>query len=107
MRSVSGHDHSGPTLEKARARGNADDAGRFPADATRTALPTASPRKEVSMIVEYNGRDFSLIEPMPSDSPSNRLGLLGVRKRRIVVPGALEVEPALRQRCTLSMGASL
>ena len=32
------------------------------------------------MIVEENGRGISPIEPMPSDSPSERLGLLCIRE---------------------------
>ncbi len=56
--------------------------------------------KELSMIVEDNGRGFFPIKLMWSDSPSRRLGLLGVSRRLTLVL-------ALCQDCALDMGAAL
>ena len=71
------------------------------AEATRVAVLLRAHEKELSMIVEDNGRGFSPIEPTPSDSPSRRLGLLGIRERLSLVSGTLEVESAPGQGCTL------
>ena len=59
------------------------------------------------MIVEDTGPGFSPIEPMPSESPSKRLGLLGISERPTLVWGTLEVELALGQGCTLYNGVPL
>jgi signal transduction histidine kinase len=64
-------------------------------------LPLQTYEKEESMIVEDNGRVFSPIEPMPFDSLSKRLGLLGIRELLTLVSGTLEVESVLSQGCTL------
>ena len=71
------------------------------AEATRVAVLLQAHEKEVIMIVEDNGRGLFPIETMPSDSPSKRLGLLGVRERLTHVSGTLEVESAPGQGCTL------
>jgi two-component system, chemotaxis family, sensor kinase Cph1 len=71
------------------------------ADATRVAVILEAREKEVSMIVEDNGRGFPPNKSMASDSPSKRLGLLGVRERLSLVSGTLEVESAPGKGCTL------
>ena len=53
------------------------------------------------MIVEDNGRGFSPNEPVASDTPSKRLGLLGIRERLSLVSGSLEVESTPGKGCTL------
>jgi two-component system, chemotaxis family, sensor kinase Cph1 len=69
------------------------------ANATRVAVLLEASEKEVSMIVEDNGRGFCSTES--SDMPSKRLGLLGIRERLSLVSGTLEVESAPGQGCTL------
>ncbi len=71
------------------------------ADATRVAVLLEAAEKEVSMIVEDNGRGFYPSDPMPSDNTSRRLGLLGIRERLSLVSGTLEVESAPGLGCTL------
>jgi two-component system, chemotaxis family, sensor kinase Cph1 len=67
------------------------------AGATRIAVILEAREKEVSMIVEDNGRGFHLA----SYTPSKRLGLLGIRERLSLVSGTLEVESAPGKGCTL------
>ena len=71
------------------------------ADATRVAVLFEAREKEVSMIVEDNGRGFSPTEAVAPGIPSKRLGLLGIRERLSLVSGTLEVESAPGQGCTL------
>ena len=71
------------------------------ADATRVAVLLQAREKEVSMIVEDNGRGFSSNDAEPLDKPSKRLGLLGIRERLSLVSGTLEVESAPVKGCTL------
>jgi len=71
------------------------------AEATRAAVLLEANEKEVSMIVEDNGRGFSANEPTSEDKPSKRLGLLGIRERLSLVSGTLEVESAPGRGCTL------
>ncbi len=70
-------------------------------------MPLYAHEKEVSMIVEDNGRGFSPMEPMPSDSSSKRLGLVGIRKCLAFVPGTLEVESSLGDGCTFNIRVPL
>ncbi len=77
------------------------------AEATRVAVLLEAREKEVSMIVEDNGRGFSVSEAMPSAAPAKRLGLLGIRERLSLVSGALEIESAPGQGCTLYIRAPL
>jgi light-regulated signal transduction histidine kinase (bacteriophytochrome) len=67
------------------------------AEATRAAVLLEVNEKEVSMIVEDNGRGFSANE----ETLSKRLGLLGIRERLSLVSGTLEVESAPGRGCTL------
>jgi light-regulated signal transduction histidine kinase (bacteriophytochrome) len=71
------------------------------ADATRVAVLLEAREKEMSMIVEDNGRGFSPNEPVASDTPSKHLGLLGIRERLSLVSGTLEVESTPGKGCTL------
>ena len=70
------------------------------AEATRAAVLLEANEKEVSMIVEDNGRGFSANDTS-EDKPSKRLGLLGIRERLSLVSGTLEVESAPGRGCTL------
>jgi two-component system, chemotaxis family, sensor kinase Cph1 len=90
-----------PVLQEAIA-----DIARH-AGATRVAELLEVREKEVSMIVEDNGRGFSDAEPPPAGAPSGRLGLLGIRERLSLVSGAIEVESAPSQGCTLYIRAPL
>ena len=54
--------------------------------------------KEVSMIVEDNGRGFSANEAISDDRLPKRLGLIGIRERLSLVAGTLEVEIRARSR---------
>jgi light-regulated signal transduction histidine kinase (bacteriophytochrome) len=67
-------------------------------EATRAAVLLEANEKEVSMIVEDDGRGFSANEATPGDK---RLGLLGIRERLSLVSGTLEVESAPGHGCTL------
>ena len=69
------------------------------ANATRVAVLLEASEKEVSMIVEDNGRGFCSTES--AEMPSKRLGLLGIRERLSLVSGTLEVELTPDQGCTL------
>jgi len=71
------------------------------ANATRVAVLLEAREKEVSMIVEDNGRGFSPNESVASDTPSKHLGLLGIRERLSLVSGTLEVESTPGKGCTL------
>jgi two-component system, chemotaxis family, sensor kinase Cph1 len=71
------------------------------AGATRVAVILEARDKEVSMIVEDNGRGFSLAGALPEGAPSKRLGLLGIRERLSLVSGTLEVESSPGKGCTL------
>ncbi len=71
------------------------------AGATRVAVILETREKEVSMIVEDNGRGFRPDELVASSIPSKRLGLLGIRERLSLVLGTLEVESAPGKGCTL------
>ena len=77
------------------------------ADATGVAVLLEAHEKEVSMIVEDDGRGFSLAEALPPGAPSKRLGLLGIRERLSLVSGTLEVESAPGEGCTLYIRAPL
>ena len=48
--------------------------------------------REVSMIVEDDGRGFPADADDPTASPAMRLGLLGIRERLALVGGSLEIE---------------
>ena len=71
------------------------------AEATRAAVLLEANEKEVSMIVEDDGRGFSANEATPGDKAPKRLGLLGIRERLSLVSGTLEVESAPGRGCTL------
>ena len=71
------------------------------AEATRVAVLLDANEKEVSMIVEDNGRGFSANEAISDDKLPKRLGLLGIRERLSLVAGTLEVESARGRGCTL------
>jgi light-regulated signal transduction histidine kinase (bacteriophytochrome) len=71
------------------------------AEATRVAVLLDANEKEVSMIVEDNGRGFSANEAISDDKRPKRLGLLGIRERLSLVAGTLEVESAPYRGCTL------
>ena len=71
------------------------------AEATRVAVLLDANEKEVSMIVEDNGRGFSANEAISDDKLPKRLGLLGIRERLSLVAGTLEVESAPGRGCTL------
>jgi two-component system, chemotaxis family, sensor kinase Cph1 len=71
------------------------------ANATRVAVILEVREKEVSMIVEDNGRGFHPNEAAASHTPSKHLGLLGIRERLSLVSGTLEVESAPGKGCTL------
>ncbi len=71
------------------------------ADATRVAVLLEASEREVSMIVEDNGRGFSQSEGPPAGMPFKRLGLLGIRERLSLVSGTIEVESAPGCGCTL------
>jgi chemotaxis family two-component system sensor kinase Cph1 len=71
------------------------------AEATRAAVLLEANEKEVSMIVEDNGRGFSANEAISDDKLPKRLGLLGIRERLSLVAGTLEVESAPGRGCTL------
>ena len=77
------------------------------AEATRVAVLLDANEKEVSMIVEDNGRGFSANEAISDDKLPKRLGLLGIRKRLSLVAGTLEVESAPGRGCTLYIRAPL
>nr|WP_294556911.1 GAF domain-containing protein [uncultured Rhodopila sp.] len=70
------------------------------AEATRVGVLLEANEKEVRMIVEDNGRGFT-IGGEPEDHPARRLGLLGIRERLSLISGALEIETAPGQGCTL------
>jgi signal transduction histidine kinase len=57
--------------------------------------------KEVSMIVEDNGRGFAANGAISDDKLPKRLGMLGIRERLSLVAGTLEVESAPGRGCTL------
>jgi two-component system, chemotaxis family, sensor kinase Cph1 len=76
------------------------------ANATRVAVLLEAQEKEVSMIVEDNGRGFWPADPAAS-APSKRLGLLGIRERLSLVSGSVEVESAPGLGCTLYIRAPL
>ena len=71
------------------------------AEATRVAVLLDANEKDVSMIVEDNGRGFSANEAISDDKLPKRLGLLGIRERLSLVAGTLEVESAPGRGCTL------
>jgi light-regulated signal transduction histidine kinase (bacteriophytochrome) len=71
------------------------------AEATRVAVLLDANEKDVSMIVEDNGRGFSANEAISDDKLPKRLGLLGIRERLSLVGGTLEVESAPGRGCTL------
>jgi PAS domain S-box-containing protein len=77
------------------------------ANASRVAVLLEASEKEVSMIVEDNGRGFSAEETAPAGAPSKHLGLLGIRERLSLVSGGLEVESAPDRGCTLYIRAPL
>jgi signal transduction histidine kinase len=77
------------------------------AKATRVAVLLDANEKEVSMIVEDNGRGFSANEAISDEKLSKRLGLLGIRERLSLVAGTLEVESAPGRGCTLYIRAPL
>ncbi len=77
------------------------------ANASRVAVLLEAREKEVSMIVEDNGRGFSPAEPTPDRSPSKHLGLLGIRERLSLVSGTLEIESSPGTGCTLFIRAPL
>jgi light-regulated signal transduction histidine kinase (bacteriophytochrome) len=70
------------------------------ADATRVGVLLEASEKEVRMIVEDDGRGFTT-DGGPNDKSAKRLGLLGIRERLSLVSGALEIEAAPGQGCTL------
>ncbi|WP_294537523.1 GAF domain-containing protein [uncultured Rhodoblastus sp.] len=76
------------------------------AEATKVDVLLDANDTEVRMIIEDNGRGFST-HFEPSDPPSERLGLLGIRERLSLVSGRLEVESAPGQGCTLFVTAPL
>jgi light-regulated signal transduction histidine kinase (bacteriophytochrome) len=71
------------------------------AGATRTAVLLEANEKEVSMIVEDNGRGFAASGAISDDKLPKRLGMLGIRERLSLVAGTLEVESAPGRGCTL------
>jgi signal transduction histidine kinase len=71
------------------------------AEATRAAVLLEASEKEVSMIVEDNGRGFAANGAISDDKLPKRLGLLGIRERLSLVAGTLEVESAPGRGCTL------
>jgi len=77
------------------------------AEATRVAVLLDANEKEVSMIVEDNGRGFSTNEAISDEKLPKRLGLLGIRERVSLVAGTLEVESAPGRGCTLYVRAPL
>ena len=77
------------------------------AEATRVAVLLDANEKEVSMIVEDNGRGFSANEAISDEKLPKRLGLLGIRERLSLVAGTLEVESAPGGGCTLYIRAPL
>jgi chemotaxis family two-component system sensor kinase Cph1 len=77
------------------------------AEATRVAVLLDANEKEVSMIVEDNGRGFSANEANSDEKLPKRLGLLGIQERLSLVAGALEVESAPGRGCTLYIRAPL
>ena len=62
------------------------------AEATRVDVVLASSDKNVSLIIEDNGCGFVMDEAGVVNSPSKRLGLLGIRERLALVNGSLEIE---------------
>ncbi len=71
------------------------------AGATRAGVLLEVRDKEVRMIIEDDGRGFSVDDPLRTGAPTHRLGLLGIRERLSLVSGALEVESAPGRGCTL------
>ena len=60
------------------------------ADATKVGIILEANEKEVSLIVEDDGRGFAWNPDIPSST--SRLGLLGMRERLALVGGSLEIE---------------
>ena len=75
------------------------------AGATRVVVLLAVCEKEVSMIVEDNGRGFS--PDRLRGACSKHLGLLGIRERLYLISGTLEIESAPGKGCTLYIRAPL
>ncbi|MCW2285007.1 light-regulated signal transduction histidine kinase (bacteriophytochrome) [Rhodoblastus acidophilus] len=71
------------------------------AEATRVGVLLEARDKEVRMIIEDDGRGFSVDDPLRAGAPTKRLGLLGIRERLSLVSGALEIETAPGRGCTL------
>ena len=60
------------------------------ADATKVGIILEANEKEVSLIVEDDGRGFAWNPDLPPST--SRLGLLGMRERLALVGGSLEIE---------------
>ncbi|MGQ0457774.1 MAG: ATP-binding protein [Hyphomicrobium sp.] len=71
------------------------------ADATTVGIILEATNKEVRLIIEDDGKGFHWENVENLESPTVRLGLLGIRERLSLVGGALEVETAPGQGATL------
>jgi signal transduction histidine kinase len=71
------------------------------ADATTVGIILEATNKEVRLIIEDDGKGFHWEDVENLESPTVRLGLLGIRERLSLVGGALEVETAPGQGATL------
>jgi chemotaxis family two-component system sensor kinase Cph1 len=75
------------------------------ADATKVGVILEANEKEVSLIVEDDGRGFSWNPDHASSS--SRLGLLGMRERLALVGGSLEIESGQDNGTTIIVHAPI